>query len=131
MNNQLFRFFLVSIGNTVSFMIVIVFLKFFGIGDVISNFLAYTVAITQSFVLNRNWTFLHEGKLSGAALKYVIVIIFAYLINLSVLLYALDILKINSYLSHGLGAIAYGAVTFIAMRYIVFSNKEKKELIYK
>ena len=56
MKNQLFRFFLVAIGNTASFIFVIVLLKYIGFGDVIANFFGYVVAIIQSFVLNRKWT---------------------------------------------------------------------------
>ena len=123
MNRPLFRFILVAIGNTCTLMIVIYLLKNIGIGDVVANFSAYIVAISQSFVLNRNWTFLHKGKISIAILKYVIVIVVAYLMNLSVLLIALETSEINSYISHGLGALAYGAVAFFGMRNVVFSNK--------
>ncbi len=125
MKNQLSRFFIVSIGNTVSFMIVIVLLKTIGIGDVIANFLAYIVAITQGFVLNRNWTFLHKGKISKSIMQYAVAIIVAYLTNLSTLIFSLETLKLNSYLSHGIGAIAYGAVAFVSMRYIVFNHTIK------
>jgi putative flippase GtrA len=124
MKNQLFRFILVAIANTVSFIIVIVLLKHIGFGDVIANFFGYVVAIIQSFVLNRKWTFLHDGKISTSIVIYLIIIFFAYIMNLLVLLYALHGLKLESYLSHGFGAVAYGAVAFIGMRNFVFKKYE-------
>lgn len=124
-NYQLFRFLLVAIANTLSFIFIVIVSKLIGFGDIVANFLGYSVAITQSFLLNRRWTFLHDGRIRSTFLLYLMVIFVAYLMNLLTLLYAIENLKINGFLPHVLGAMAYGVIAFFGMRYIVFRDNLK------
>lgn len=129
MNYQLLRFFLVAIANTLSFIFIVIVCKFFNFSDVAANFLGYLVAITQSFLLNRRWTFLHDGRIRSTFILYLVVISIAYLMNLLTLLFAIDHLQLSGLFPHALGAIAYGGIAFIGMRYVVFRINPKTERV--
>ena len=122
---QLFRFLVVAAGNTCVFALVIYICKLFGFSDVAANFWGYSAAITQSFLLNRTWTFAHGGKVESALLLYLAVIVVAYLVNLLILVSAIAIFGKDSFSPHALGALGYGIVAFFGMRYIVFKKKQQ------
>jgi putative flippase GtrA len=52
--------------------------------------LLYVVGVLQTFVLNKKWTFSHDGHLSGTFLRYILIYGAGYIINLGTLIIFVD-----------------------------------------
>ena len=119
--SQIVRFGAVGLVNTFTCLLVIYALKLFtGAGDVVANVMGYAVGVTVSFGLNRKWTFAHQGAHWKASLKFVATMAISYMVNLSFVLVALHVFKLNSYLAQALGMPPYTTVSFLLCKYWVF-----------
>jgi putative flippase GtrA len=115
------RFVIVGLANTLCGLTVIYGAKFFlGLGDVAANALGYGVGLTVSFVLNKNWTFGYEGPVTAAVVRYLVVFLIAYAINLAVVVALIDQWAINGYLAQALGVVPYTVSFFLMAKYFAF-----------
>jgi putative flippase GtrA len=118
---SLLKFFVVGLLNTAVGLTVIFLAKWFGaMGDVPANLLGYVVGLVVSFAGNRGWTFRHTGAALPAAAKFAGVIALAYGLNLATVLFAIDVLHLDTYLSQAAGIIPYTLFTFVGLRYYAF-----------
>jgi putative flippase GtrA len=119
--SQAIRFGAVGLINTLVGLSAIYALKLFvGAGDVVANLLGYAVGVTVSFALNRKWTFAFQGDHWQASLRFVATMAMSYAVNLSIVLVALHVFKLNSYLAQALGIPPYTIVSFLLCKYWVF-----------
>jgi putative flippase GtrA len=120
---RLFRFLVVGFANTLVGLLVIFACKWLlGMGDISSNAAGYGVGILIGFLLNRQWTFEHKGKLAPAFLRYLAVLASAYLINLTLVLYAINGLHLNTYLAQALGVVPYTVINYLGSRFFAFQK---------
>ena len=120
MVRQFISFCLVGLVNTAVGLSVIFFLKgALGVSDVPANLVGYGVGISVSFLLNKRFTFGHEGVFVATALKFAAVTLIAYGANLATVLCSMEA-GINSYIAQALGNVPYAAIGFIGSRYFVF-----------
>jgi len=80
------------VGVTSNLMLYLAFLGLTRIGvehKVAMSFL-YFLGVLITFVMNKKWTFSHDGHLSFTIVKYISLYIFGYLINLGVLILMVD-----------------------------------------
>ena len=85
---QAFKFGIVGIVNTLLSLAVIWFMtKKLGCSEAFSNFVGYFIGLINSFYMNRKWTFGSKVHLLGGAVRFFIVFVVCYLLQLSVLLY--------------------------------------------
>lgn len=117
------RFLLAGIVNTLGSLAIIYLAKVVGISDMAANAMGYGVGIILSFVLNKKWTFQHEGPVLSTFVRFIIVIGLAYLANLAVVLGTIYIFNINSYIAQALGIPLYTAVAYIGSRWYVYSAR--------
>ena len=121
MISQFSRFTLVGIVNTFSGLMVIYGVKWlFGLGDVLSNMIGYGVGLIVSFLLNKSWTFRHEGEFLKSALRFITAFAVAYPVNLGVVFFLIEWGGMNSYVSQALGIPPYMVVFFLLSRYVAF-----------
>ncbi len=114
--------------NTALGLAVIYGLKWlFGVGDIAANLTGYGVGLLVSFVLNARWTFAYRGPLAPAFPLFVLVLALAYVANLAVVLFLIDVVHVNSYLAQALGAPPYGLVAFFGSRHLVFGVTKPSE----
>jgi len=117
------RFLLVGVANTLLGLSVIYAAKWLlRIGDMPANLLGYICALVLSFTLNSSWSFRYDGRILPAMMKFVAVIIMAYLLNLAMVMATIKIFKINSYIAQALGIIPYTLLTYLGSRFIVFRS---------
>jgi putative flippase GtrA len=115
------RFLAVGLLNTFVGLATIYSCKWFlGTGDVISNVIGYAVGLTNSFIWNRRWTFAHSGAVLPAAVKFVVVFLGAYFLNLATMLTAIHVFDVNSYLAHAIATVPYTALFYLGSRFLVF-----------
>lgn len=123
-DQRLARYVAVGAANTLVGLSVIFAAKLLlGLDDVLANLLGYAVGISLGFLLNRNWTFEHDGDVAGALARYLCVLLAAYSVNLLTVLYAIDVLRINSYLAQALGVIPYFLVGYVGSRAFAFPQQ--------
>jgi len=118
---QFLRFLSVGILNTGVGLLVIFCAKAFGgAGDVLSNALGYSVGLTVSFLANRSWTFRSASSPIVAAQRFILAFFVAYASNLATVMFLIDALQVNSYLSQTAGILPYTLVFFCLNKYFVF-----------
>lgn len=122
-DRSIFRFPIVGLINTVIGLFVIYLFKYIGFDDVKSNFIGYSCGIMVSFFLNKNWTFSHEGSNFIAALKFSVVTIVAYISNLSVVIFLLNVVEVNGFLAQAAAVPVYAVMTYFGYRRFVFPEK--------
>lgn len=125
MNGRLFReagkFLSVGALNTVIGLLIIYAAKwFFQLGDVIANMCGYGVGLSLSFFLNSRWTFAYSGPQLHALIKFLLVSLVAYAVNLLTVLGALHYFELNSYVAQALGVPPYTVTSFFLSKYLVF-----------
>lgn len=120
------KFALVGVANTLAGLAVIYLCKaLFQINDVAANVVGYSVGLLLSFALNRSWTFRFRGAMGSTFMRFVLVILVGYALNLVTVLFALDILRMNGYLAQALGVPLYAVSTYLGCRYFVFVQREE------
>lgn len=117
------RFLLVGVGNTLTGLVIIYLAKAFGISDMAANAMGYGAGLIQSFILNKRWTFRYDGPVLSKIIRFIVVIGLAYVANLAVVLGAIFILSINSYIAQALGIPVYTVVSYLGCRWYVFSDR--------
>jgi putative flippase GtrA len=114
------RFLSVGVLNLLFGLLVIYAAKWFGqFGDVAANALGYAAGLTLSFTLNSRWTFAYRGARAPAAVKFVLVALLAYAVNLLTVLLALRV-GLNDYLAQALGVPPYTLASYFLSKYLVF-----------
>jgi putative flippase GtrA len=115
------RFGLVGVLNTVVGLAIIFAAKaFLGLGDLAANLLGYGLGLVCSFVLNRSWTFRHEGRAFAALLRFGIAFAVAYGLNLFTVFGLRDAMGVNSYVAQAGGVIPYTISFYLLSAYYVF-----------
>lgn len=119
------RYLAVGAVNTLAGLVVIFGVKAYaGVGDVIANVMGYSVGLGLSFILNRSWTFEHNGKPGRTLARFGVVVALSYLLNLGTVLFLIRELGVNSYIAQGVGIVPYTVFGFLANRYFVFSSMD-------
>lgn len=90
-----------------------------GFGDVAANVSGYAVGLACSFLLNRRWTFAHDAQLLPALLRFLLVFLLSYLLNLGVVLLLIRS-GCNRYLAHLGGMPLYTVAFYLGCRHFVF-----------
>ena len=115
------RFGVVGVVNTVLGLAIIFAAKaFLGLGDLAANLLGYGLGLVCSFVLNRSWTFRHEGRAFAAFWRFGIAFAVAYVLNLLTVFGLRDAMSVNSYLAQAGGVIPYTISFYLLSAYYVF-----------
>lgn len=119
------RFLLVGVINTCVGLGVIYTLKyFFDVNDVAANAGGYSVGLVVSFILNSKWTFNYKGDIAPAVIRFILVFIVAYSANLLVVLAAINIFTVNSYIAQALGIPVYTLTFYFGSNLIAFRDKQ-------
>lgn len=128
LNWQLIRFLLVGVANTL-FGLSVIYLCMWLVGmeAVAANLTGYVCGFILSFTLHRNWSFRHRGRTLPALLRFLLVILIAYQINLLTVLTAIDVLAINSYIAQAMGILPYTLFTYLGSRFFAFSSRNAQQ----
>ena len=122
LKNSLFKFLTVGVINTLLSIFVIFSLKYFvQASDTVANMVGYLVGLTCSFILNRKWTFNHSGLLLPTLLKFSLIFLIAYTVNLILVLWFIK-LGVNAYFAHLLGIPIYTTIFYLGARFYAFKT---------
>ena len=80
----------------------------------------YAIGMILSFTLNRNWTFLHKGRIPQALISYVLIYAFGYVLNFSGLYVLVDRQGFNHVWVQGALIFAIALLLFFFQKTVVF-----------
>ena len=112
------------IGLTSNLVLYLLYLEltYLGLGHKFSMSLLYIVAVLQTFVLNKNWTFSHRGHLSATFMRYISLYAVGYLINLGVLIVMVDRLGYSHKWVQGMTVLVVAVLLFVMQKAWVFRS---------
>jgi putative flippase GtrA len=84
--------------------------------------LIYLVGVLQTFVLNKRWTFQHEGHVRRTAGRYWVAYAFSYAANMVLLIIFVDIAAFDHRVVQGVLIAVIGLVLFALQKYWVFGT---------
>jgi putative flippase GtrA len=118
---SVFRFIAVGISNTlVGLSVIYLCWAVLGWSDVASNITGYVVGLAWSFGLHRRLTFRADTAVAHGLVRYVIVCLLAYGLNLQLVVWTRQLLGPDSFLPHVVGNGAYSVFVYMACRWFVF-----------
>jgi len=116
------RFAVVGVSNTlVGLSVIYLCWRLLGWSDAAANVTGFAVGWLWSFGLHRRVTFRSSGPVAAGMLRYAGVCLFAYAVNLGVVLGTRHVLAADSFVPHLLGNVAYSAIVYFASRTLVFA----------
>jgi putative flippase GtrA len=119
---QAIRYAIVGVSNTlIGLGSIFCLMYFFSVNPLIANILGYTIALSNSFVLNKIWTFKHKSKDLKTIFNFLIIFIVSYLIQLFFLVLLIN-LGLNPYLSQVASTTVYVFTGFIGNKFVTFKE---------
>ncbi|HEV2270733.1 MAG TPA: GtrA family protein [Steroidobacteraceae bacterium] len=91
-----------------------------GLGDVLSNFIGYSLGIILSFILNKYWTFENTQAGGPQFVRFLLVVATAYLLNLAVVEACIHLLGMSRYFAQAAGIPPYTLAGYVGSRYFAF-----------
>jgi putative flippase GtrA len=83
--------------------------------------LLYAVGVLQTFVFNKRWSYRHRGTATAAFMRYGIVYLCGYVLNLAVLIWLVDRVGYPHQLVQGAMIIVLALATFLSLKLWVFA----------
>jgi len=109
---------MVGIVNTVLGFSIVVMLMLVGFSPMLSNAIGYGAGAILSYYLNSKYTFDTQKHHLGQAMKFFIVLLFAYFLNYFTLQWTLEFL--NPYIAQLIAAVVYTLSAFFMMKKFIF-----------
>ena len=91
-----------------------------GLDPKIAMTCVYLVAATASFLMNRKWTFVHDGKMFGIAVRYALAQLAGYLLNLLILIVFRDHMRFSAALVQACAIPIVAVFLFAVSKFLVF-----------
>ena len=121
---QMLRFAVVGLASNAVLYLVYLGMTASGIGPKLAMSLVYGIGVAQTFLLNKRWTFNHEGRHDIALLRYLSVYAGGYLANLLVLAWLVDSLGYPHQIVQGVMILVLAGCFFILQKIWVFKVSE-------
>ena len=106
--------------NTVVGIVIIFLLMGLGVSPFIANICGYAVGLVLGFFVSKKIVFLSKGYVVPEGIRYLLAFIVCFILNLSALKFALDIMLWNAIFSQIFANIVYSSVMYLLIRWIVF-----------
>ncbi|NMG43063.1 hypothetical protein GPA22_04880 [Aromatoleum toluvorans] len=116
------RFGAVGVGNTAVGLASIYGARASGLGEVAANAAGYAIGLMFSFALNRHWTFAGRGPLLRHAVKFLLVVLSAWLLNIVTLLGAIEV-GLAAAWAQAVAVLPYVLVSYCGCRWWVFADR--------
>lgn len=119
---QIARFAIVGLISNAILYVAYLILTFLGLGHKTTMSMLFAVGVTQTFFLNRRWTFGHSGSTQRAYVRYWVAYGIAYFLDLIMLALFVDLLGYKHQIVQGLLAIVIAAMMFFLQKFWVFRD---------
>jgi putative flippase GtrA len=120
LNKQGLRFIFIGVGSNFILYLLYLLLTIIGLGYKTAMTLIYVAGIMQTFLLQKKWTFNHQGFYRSSFIKYLAAYFIAYIINFSALLFFVDYLRYSHQLIQGAMILFIALLMFLLLKLWVF-----------
>ena len=120
------RFLIVGILTNVSLYLIYLLITWLAVDHKIAMTLVYISGVITGFMLNRNWTFRHHGRVSHGFIRYTAIYAAGYFANLIGLYLLVDIAGYPHQIIQLLISILLAIIFFVLLRLWVFHNKQNE-----
>lgn len=121
LHSSVFRFLVVGGLNTVATLLAIfVTSHFLGLDTLVANAIGYVLGLALSFALNKQWTFRSASSSVGAAIRFLLVFLFAYLANFGTILLCSWGASGTSFWWQIIGMGSYSTLFYVGCRWYAF-----------
>lgn len=118
------RYCVVGILNTlITLAVIFILMKAFDVNYVFANAVGYVFGFTNSFILNKFWTFSSRGRVHREAALFVLVFAVSYAAQLMFLLVLKEGFGISADFSQIVAMGFYTIVNFLGNKYITFRTR--------
>jgi len=117
---EILRFGAVGLGSNALLYLLYLAATAVGIEPKVAMSLLYVVGVLQTFVLNKQWTFRHEGHVRRTAIRYWVAYAALYLANVVLLIVFVDMAGLDHRIVQGVLILVFGLVLFALQKYWVF-----------
>lgn len=120
--HQLFTYVIVGLlSNVLTYCFYLLLTHFWGAPKLIMTIL-YFIGISIGFLANRRFTFQHHGGIGVTGIRYLVIQISGYILNLSLLLLFVDWLGFSYKFVQAIAIIVIAIFLFFTLRVFVFSS---------
>lgn len=119
---QLLRYGVVGVLSNFILYCAYLLITFLGLEHKIAMTLMYLIGTTISFVVNRKWTFAHNGNMLNSAFRYVVAHLFGYILNFLILFIFVDHLGYAHQLIQFIATFVVAGYLFVAFKFLVFTS---------
>lgn len=117
------RFIISGIINTVlGYIVIINLIYFFNNSPIFNNICGYSIGLTSSYLLNKFYTFKSNKKSSREVIKFIIVFIISYAINLICLTFLIENVALDELTAQVLSSLIYTFTSYFLNKYYVFNS---------
>jgi putative flippase GtrA len=120
---EFIRYAVVGAATNVFGFMLYVLITTLGVSPVLTISIFYPVHVGTAFYLNKKWSFSHEGRISTSAVRYLIVYLFCYVSNVSVLKFFSGYLGYSHLIVQAITIIVIALLLFLAQKHWVFKNR--------
>lgn len=117
---EILRFGAVGLGSNALLYLLYLAATAVGIEPKVAVTLIYLVGVLQTFVLNKRWTFQHEGRVRRTATRYWVAYTLSYAANMVLLFIFVDMAGFDHRVVQGVLIAVFGLVLFALQKYWVF-----------
>ena len=117
---QLSRYAIVGLLSNVLLYGAYVLLTHLGVEPKLAMTVTFALGVTQTFMMNKGWTFSFQGSAPHAYARYWVAYAIAYALNFGMLVLFVDVLRYPHQLVQGLLVLVIAVLLFIAQKFWVF-----------
>jgi putative flippase GtrA len=121
-HSQLVRYAIVGVLSNVALYLGYLALTFMGVEHKLAMTLLYVMGVVQTFVMNRNWSYQHEGSVAPAFVRYVVVYLAGYVVNFAGLYTFVDVLGYSHRVVQAVMIVLVAGLVFVLSRFWVFAR---------
>lgn len=120
---QLIKFSLVGLLNTlITLSTIFILINVLNLNYIISNIIGYVLGFTNSFILNKKWTFKSKGSAKIEIILFFILFIICYLLQLISLILLKELIKVSVEKAQLIAMIIYTTINFLGSKYFVYTK---------
>ena len=120
--NEILRFGVVGLGSNALLYLLYLAATAVGVEPKVAVSLIYLVGVLQTFILNKRWSFQHEGHVRRTAARYWVAYAFSYAANMVLLIIFVDVIGFDHRVVQGVLIAVIGLVLFALQKYWVFGT---------
>ena len=120
------KYMIVGVANTLTSIVIIVVMYDFGFADELSNFCGIFGGIIQSILINTRFTFRQKYVELYKSFYFFLILLIAYLCNLTVLFIATNYIGLSSLYSQIAGISFYIVISFACVKRFLFTKANHK-----